>query len=180
MLRLPAKASNDGLAVEFLPGQVQSGHEIFLGRQRVLSSVESGDACPASPPLQHVVVQAMKDGSSILGVGAAGRSHWSASFSMPDGTDSLVIEIACRIQSPLAWLGSTYAVSEPMTEPETRDGTILLQAGQDVVAVVPGERTHAEFDTGSRQIRITPQRLPAGPGTAQWKFRIARAGRRYK
>jgi len=48
-------------------------------------------------------------GQAIVGVGLAGRSHFSASIA-PDPHDAGVIrfEIACRLHEPPGWIGSTY------------------------------------------------------------------------
>jgi hypothetical protein len=44
-----------------------------------------------------------------VGVGLAGRSHFSASIAgHPALADTLLFEIACRIQERPGWLGSTY------------------------------------------------------------------------
>ena len=44
-----------------------------------------------------------------MGVGLAGRSHFSASISADmSRPDTLLFEIACRIQEQPLWLGSTY------------------------------------------------------------------------
>ncbi|MFM8891323.1 MAG: hypothetical protein ACKOTB_06805 [Planctomycetia bacterium] len=47
--------------------------------------------------------------SALVGVGLAGRSHYSASIAADPGrTDAFRVEIACRLQEPPPWLGSTY------------------------------------------------------------------------
>ena len=48
-------------------------------------------------------------GQAIVGVGLAGRSHFSASIA-PDPHDAGVIrfEIACRLHEPPGWIGSAY------------------------------------------------------------------------
>ena len=47
--------------------------------------------------------------SALVGVGLAGRSHYSASIAADPGrTDAFRVEIACRLQEPPLWLGSTY------------------------------------------------------------------------
>jgi len=48
-------------------------------------------------------------GPAVLGVGLAGRSHFSASVTAcPDRPGALLFEIACRIREQPDWLGSTY------------------------------------------------------------------------
>jgi hypothetical protein len=49
-------------------------------------------------------------GPALLGVGLAGRSHFSASIGpAPGRADSIRFEFACRVTEPPGWLGSTYA-----------------------------------------------------------------------
>lgn len=52
-------------------------------------------------------------GSAILGVGLAGRSHFSASITPdPGAADTIRFEIACRLHGPPGRLGSTYRNGE--------------------------------------------------------------------
>jgi hypothetical protein len=71
---------------------------------------DAGDAAwPSSPPLVELSPASTPRGEAILGVGLAGRSHFSASISPhPDQPDTLLFEIACRIREQPGWLGSTY------------------------------------------------------------------------
>ena len=49
------------------------------------------------------------DGLAIVGVGLAGRSHFSASISSdPRAADTIRFEIACRLHERPGPLGSTY------------------------------------------------------------------------
>ena len=46
---------------------------------------------------------------AIVGVGLAGRSHFSASIAPdPHVADTIRFEIACRLHEPPGWIGSTY------------------------------------------------------------------------
>ena len=90
-------------------------HELRLADGRVWRSVEgptseAGDPrWPASPPLVEVSLAATNDGTAILGVGRAGRSHYSLCVTpCLDLADTLHFDVACRIQEPAGWLGSTY------------------------------------------------------------------------
>ena len=71
---------------------------------------EDGDPrWPASPVLVELSTLATAGGPAILGVGLAGRSHFSASIvPQPSTPDTLLFEIACRLQETPAWLGSSY------------------------------------------------------------------------
>jgi hypothetical protein len=64
---------------------------------------------PASPVLVEVSLVVAGSRPAVLGVGLAGRSHFSLSVvACPDRPDTLLFEAACRIAEPAGWLGSTY------------------------------------------------------------------------
>lgn len=71
---------------------------------------EDGDPrWPASPVLVELSTLATAGGPAILGVGLAGRSHFSASIAPdPEDPDRIRFEIACRFNEPPVWLGTTY------------------------------------------------------------------------
>ena len=92
-------------------------HAVSLDGRPLADSLEDtadgrDAAWPASPPLVELSPVETPAGPAILAVGLAGRSHYSASIAPhPVEPDTLVVEIACRIKEPPAWLGSTYAVT---------------------------------------------------------------------
>lgn len=71
---------------------------------------EDGDArWPAAPVLVELSRIETAHGPAILGVGLAGRSHFSASIGPdPAAADRPRFEIACRYNEQPVWLGSTY------------------------------------------------------------------------
>lgn len=87
-----------------------------------------GDArWPASPVLVELSAVALPgpeptDGRAIVGVGLAGRSHFSAAIAPdPDRPDAIRFEIACRLTEPPGWLGSTYRVGGRIVQVVPRD-----------------------------------------------------------
>jgi hypothetical protein len=90
-------------------------HELRLSSGRVWQSVEGpgpdGDArWPASPPIVEVSRVTAGQAPVLLGVGRAGRSHYSLSVAaVANEPDTLLFDVACRIQEPAVWLGSAYA-----------------------------------------------------------------------
>ena len=70
---------------------------------------EDGDQrWPASPVLVELSTLQTAAGPAILGVGLAGRSHFSASIGPdPEQPDRIRFEIACRFNEPPVWLGTT-------------------------------------------------------------------------
>lgn len=66
---------------------------------------------PVLVELSRIVTAAAAERSPLVGVGLAGRSHFSASIAPDPRTDDTVrFEIACRLHEPPVWLGSTYRV----------------------------------------------------------------------
>jgi hypothetical protein len=64
---------------------------------------------PTSPVIVELSRLQTPRGEAVLGVGLAGRSHFSACIGPdPRHPDRFLFEIACRSNEPPAWLGSTY------------------------------------------------------------------------
>jgi hypothetical protein len=80
-------------------------------------------AWPASPPITEL--STVGSVGAVVGVGRAGRSHFSVSFRADDDApDTLLVECACRVQGRAGWLGSTYSRSGAVVElaAEAADG----------------------------------------------------------
>lgn len=112
-------------------------HVVALADGREWRSVEGARAVdgdprwPASPVLVEVSPMQTSHGPAILGVGLAGRSHFSASMSgNPADPAQVWCEIACRLNEPPVWLGSTYrgpagtVTVEPSPAPTTLPATV--------------------------------------------------------
>ena len=99
------------------------------------------DDWPASPPIQQLSLESIHGSSALLGVGQAGKSHWSISVeaTLLDSKPVLKFDLACRCRAQPSWLGSTYqrlvsiADQVPMlrvidVEPikPSADGTLIL------------------------------------------------------
>jgi hypothetical protein len=63
---------------------------------------------PASPVLVEMTRVATATGPVLVGVGLAGRSHFSATFAAEEAAAAIRVEVACRLHEQPAWLGSTY------------------------------------------------------------------------
>jgi hypothetical protein len=95
---------------------------------------------PASPALTEVSLVGAAGGAAIVGLGLAGRSHFSVSVAAhPDRPDTLLFEVACRIQEPPTWLGSTYRAADggSMQAAPQAAGTDLPRTVQWSYAVGP-------------------------------------------
>jgi hypothetical protein len=91
-------------------------HEVVIRDAGTWQSVEGSgtgtgdDRWPASPVLVELSAVETPRGPAVLGVGRAGRSHFSASVAQdPDHPGQVRFEVACRLAEPPLWLGSTYA-----------------------------------------------------------------------
>jgi hypothetical protein len=92
-------------------------HRVTIDDRIVAESIEGAadgrdPAWPASPAIVEVSRIDAAGRPAIVGVGLAGRSHFSLSVT-PHRTlaDTLLFEAACRIVEPATWLGSTYRVA---------------------------------------------------------------------
>ena len=89
-------------------------HEVDVRGRGVWRSVEGprsdgDDRWPSAPVLVELSPLQTPHGLTMLGVGLAGRSHFSASIGPAPGNDGHVrFEIACRVMEQPVWLGSTY------------------------------------------------------------------------
>jgi hypothetical protein len=94
-------------------------HSVMLDDRLLAESVEDSDdgagdpRWPASPVLTEVMPTTAAGRPAIVGVGLAGRSHFSASFTPhPTLADGVLVEVACRVQEPPGRLGSTYRTAD--------------------------------------------------------------------
>jgi len=115
---LDATAFGLVLRVEFVWRGDRYGHVISVVHsgvaQPLLESLEGTptDDWPPSPPLQSLHRETLPDGrSALLLVGAAGRSHWSASVEAAPCEPKLIFDLACRHGKESGWLGCRYSAA---------------------------------------------------------------------
>lgn len=104
---------------------------LFRGeRHRLTESVESNAevAWPASPPLQQLSIEPIEGLNVALGVGSAGKGHWSMSVSPdfiadpsrqqpePFNIPAFKFDWALRSESVDGWIGSTYQANSPLAQ----------------------------------------------------------------
>lgn len=133
------------------------------------------DAWPAAPPLQQLHAQELSTGGAVLGVGSAGTTHWSASFS--ERAPGLVwCEYAARVSRPWnpegEWLGTTFRVAEGWQSEQTERGLHLLAAGQRLELELLGSGSEVE-SIRSGEFAIRPiQKLPQQAKTVEWRVAV--------
>lgn len=154
-------------------------HRLYLIRgdseRLLLSSIDASDDEfePPSPPLQQVSQSSSLTDQIVMGVGMAGRSHWSLSVLEIDSM-VLLFDVACRVGQSTKSLGSTYqyhGTSQPVLENglvffHELDGFFL--AGGKTTAT-GSEELHCRGQT----IQIEPTQIPTTiPSTVQWRYRV--------
>lgn len=119
-------------------------HDRFIQRLFV-DSVEAGisiegdaeDSWPSSPPLQQLSLEDINGSSVILGVGAAGRGHWSISVEKDTQRDgaSIKFDLACRSKEQPPFLGSSYRLADSIVLTPA-DGASQVRDGRTIVSPV--------------------------------------------
>ncbi len=112
---------------------------LFVDDIEVGHSVE-GDgetAWPASPPIQQLSRERIADRDVVLGVGGAGRGHWSISVEpIADGTSALKFDLACRGGGDDRSLGSQYELGAGLAmtaiDGELSDASVVPTKGDGV------------------------------------------------
>jgi hypothetical protein len=96
----------------------------------ILASLEGtpDQAWPTSPPLQEIVAETVAAGRqpSLLGVGMAGKSHWSATIEGDGFSEAIAFDIACRTAEAPALLGSAYLLAPHWKAERIADNSLLL------------------------------------------------------
>ena len=113
-------------------------HRITTGEATTWTSLD-GPCPPANDPrwpASPVLVELSRvsvprgdaaGGEAIVGVGLAGRSHFSASISSdPHDAGVIRFEIACRLHEPPGWIGSTYRQGDRLFRLTPRDDSTAL------------------------------------------------------
>lgn len=108
-------APQEAFCVEFSWQQDRFVQRFLRTDRLIAESVDRGQqdddsSWPPSPPIQQLSLEPIGDNDVLLGVGAAGQSHWSISVepTLHDQLPALKFDLACRCKSEPVWLGSTY------------------------------------------------------------------------
>jgi hypothetical protein len=162
------RSAGVGLRAEFLWRDDRYGHRIAAigDRQETVLLVAKlgGDRAdwPDSPPLQQLSWTEGPGGHPVaLLVGMAGSD--------------LLFDVACRVQRPPQWLGSTYRTA--CTLHQETPHYVRFAAGNleaHITTEPSGDSERATIDIVGSRLTITPDcsRVSA-PQTVRWKYRIA-------
>jgi len=123
------------------------------------------DEWPASPPIQELSLEAIGGRNVLLGVGRAGKSHWSVSIETAevDSAPAIRFDFACRCPEPPNWLGTTYEIQSGDIETATTGHALQATCAEDA------KLTRLD----PKQFRIEPLDHPQKwPGTVRWRYTI--------
>lgn len=137
---------------------------------------------PSSPPLQDISAHELPTGNAILGVGMAGKSHWSASVVAAAETDDCQVircEWAClrkdetELRNPKAQLSSVFALCNGVVMNRIADGGVELVSSESSlnIAIEPvvGEKWSSKFECNGNQLSIQPTVYSDSPvRSTQW------------
>lgn len=179
--RTVSLATRDGRTrIEFQWRDDRYVHRIMTDQIEIARSVE-GDASeiwPPSPPLQQLSLESIDNSPTILGVGSAGRSHWSLSVertSSDQHGECFRFDLALRSRATPKYIGSTYLTS-PSIQFQAGEGTEIKQVEIEQVEINRG-------NTGScqdRSITIHPdhdlENTADVPTTYRWSYLVIVAG----
>lgn len=128
------------------------------------------DDWPASPPIQELSLETIGGQQVLLGVGRAGKSHWSVSIETIaiDSAPAIRFDYACRCPEPPDWLGTTYRPQPASRPADAGADWASLQATCGEDATQTGEGSGSD-----KRIVIRPTGQPQKwPGTVRWRYWI--------
>ena len=181
--RLETTCGDLGLRVSFHWTGDRFAHTVWacFGQQAVplLRSVEgTGDEnWPASPPIQQVNCPC-RDGqpTAILGMGMAGRSHWSLSIEASVDPQALVFDVACRPGGELGKLASGYQTFVSSTGQAGDDVVVLEHSSRrfQIQTISADSSANSSLDCAGQSVAVLVHaNQRTGAKTFRWKYRVA-------
>ena len=116
---------------------------------------ETDETWPASPPLQQLSIETRGQSQVALLVGMSGKTHFSASVESIPGKCRLEFDVAARVHTDPAQIGSAYQLSTSNLLP-----THCLQAADSTSQTV--------WKNGVVQIEPIPTKT--APVTLRWRY----------
>ncbi len=134
-------------------------------------------AWPANGALQQVSHQQWGERAALLGLGSAGRSHWSVAVEADD-TQPLAIrfDFACRCSDTPAWLGNSYRWHESLGQPTDNDASTLTWTIGDAKLIFQQGDPQTQIQCPQphgRAVVVRSKTFPvSGEVTFRWAYRI--------
>ena len=152
-LQLVAEA-RDGLRIRtsfrFEAGRYRHSIELVIGPDDVVldaweeTSLSNDEDWPASPPIQQLSLEMIGGTPALLGVGQAGKSHWSISVEPVQGEGlrpALKFDLACRCPVQPRWLGSSYTrrvITDSVAPGQVVNTLPTVASSQPQLKLMPG------------------------------------------
>ncbi len=149
----------------------------------LLESIEGSEdePWPASPPMQQMVEECFRPGTSpvLLGVGLSGNGHWSTAIESQNDR-LLKFDIACKSSKGSTFFGSQYRALAHV-QPTSRANTIeiLLAPGKLLESfIVPRIECSVsigrlKFSEVERRIQVSPNSELSSIQTHRWCYEIS-------
>ena len=148
----------------------------------ILKSIEgtSDQAWPESSPFQQIVCENVGAGGKpvLLGVGMAGKAHWSATIEGDLMTEAIAMDIACRTAAVPERLGSAYWVPPAWSvTPKAENGWLLDHPDGIQIAIDSIGNTPILFEHQKLTVHpiIEPTQHQRGQ-TYRWRYIVRPSG----
>lgn len=144
----------------------------------LLASLEDTDnrLWPPSPPIQQANLQEY-DGQPrvILGLGMAGKSHWSMSVEVRPDPPSISFDVACRVREKPGPLVSSYRSMVPATRFDGDRVAMFELASQSCrIELDSASDATVALDITETGLAIVVHPDDAAvPGTFRWQYRVS-------
>lgn len=149
----------------------------LIGDNLIFDTHDGSDeeAWPAAPPLQQLYQQMLPTGPAVLGVGAAGRTHWSASFSVREA-GLIWLEYAARVSRTWhpsdEWLGTSFRLATGWSLRPEESSWHLEGNGHSVQLLLLGEGSQVDV-VNPAEFQLKPASEAANRGnTIEWKLAL--------
>lgn len=165
-------ASDDRrLRVEFDWRGDRFAHRIFVDDVPIAESIDgdADDPWPPSPPLQQLSLEQINGAPVVLGVGSAGRSHWSISVELSLQSNAVKFDMACRCPAGIGFLGSTYRLLDPAAALDGFNGL----SGVELEADSSVRDDHTEVGPSIQKL-VACDSQPGQAGTRCWTYYATR------
>lgn len=131
---------------------------------------------PESSPFQQIVCENVGAGNKpvLLGVGMAGKAHWSATIEGDSLTEAIAMDIACRSAAVPERLGSTYWIPDTWKATLTSENSISLEHISGInVAIDSVGNTPIVFEDQKMYIRPSVDGAQHQRGkTYRWRYLV--------
>ncbi len=152
--------------------------QAVIGEELLLETIDGSDedAWPASPPLQQLHQQQLPSGAAVFGVGAAGTTHWSASFSIRE--PGLVwLEYAARVRREWnrsgEWLGGRFRLAPGWEIKPEGAAWSFLGNGHRAQLLPLGAESVLELNGFGEFVVRPATETPGRANTIEWKFALS-------